>query len=111
MSKQLKIVPVIVESPKGSTHKYDYDPSLQRFKLNKVLPAGLSFPFDFGFIPETKGEDGDPLDVIVISEIKDLPGEIIGQLENFFTNYNEQAGKKFSVKGRLSAAQAGRLLK
>ncbi len=47
------------------------------FKLKKILPAGMVFPYDFGFIPGTKGEDGDPLDVIIISEIKSFPGCII----------------------------------
>ena len=67
-------ITIIIESPKGSDHKYDFEPGLNRFKLKKILPAGMVFPFDFGFIPDTKGEDGDPLDVIVISEISCFPG-------------------------------------
>ena len=59
----------IIETPKGSSVKYDYDPTLGTLALMKVMPAGLVFPFDFGYIPGTLGEDGDPLDVIVISEI------------------------------------------
>lgn len=70
----MKPTTIIVETPKGSTQKYDYDPKLKHFKLNKVLPAGMAFPFDFGFIPHTKGEDGDPLDIIAISELKSFPG-------------------------------------
>jgi len=47
---------IIIETPKGSAEKYDYDPDLHLFKLKKILPAGMVFPYDFGFIPGTKGE-------------------------------------------------------
>ena len=65
---------IIIETPNGSREKYKFDEGLQLFRLHKTLPAGLSFPTDFGFIPGTKGEDGDPLDVMVISEFKSFPG-------------------------------------
>jgi inorganic pyrophosphatase len=153
-------ITVIIETPKGSGHKYDYEPDLKCFKLKKVLPVGLVFPFDFGFIPDTKGGDGDPLDVIVISEIATFPGccmdcrvigaikvnqterdgstmrndryfvvptvsqlfkevsslvqlpdGIVNQLESFFKNYNEQAGKKFEVIERVNAEEAYQMIK
>jgi inorganic pyrophosphatase len=153
-------ITIIIESPKGSGHKYDYEPELKRFKLKKILPAGLVFPFDFGFIPNTKGEDGDPLDVIVMSEITGFPGcamdcRIIGaikvnqterdgatmrndryfavpvvsqlfsevrsihhlpeatlnQIEHFFKNYNDQAGKKLEVTERIDAEEAYAMIK
>lgn len=58
----------IIETPKGSRNKYDYDPQRALFKLGGVLPVGASFPFDFGFIPGTRGEDGDPLDVLLLMD-------------------------------------------
>ncbi len=70
-------VDVIIETPKGSAEKYDYIPDTPFFKLSKILPSGMVFPYDFGFIPNTKGEDGDPLDVIVISEFNSFPGVVI----------------------------------
>jgi inorganic pyrophosphatase len=70
-------VDVVIETPKGSAQKYDYVPNTPFFKLSKILPSGMVFPYDFGFIPKTKGEDGDPLDVIVISEFNSFPGIII----------------------------------
>lgn len=70
----MKPITAIIETPKGSPYKYDYDKKLSAIKLKKVLPAGLVFPFDFGFITGTKGEDGDPLDIMVISEIPTFPG-------------------------------------
>lgn len=70
-------VDVIVETPKGSAQKYDYVPNTPFFKMKKILPSGMVFPYDFGFIPKTRGEDGDPLDVIVISEFQSFPGVIM----------------------------------
>jgi inorganic pyrophosphatase len=59
---------VVIETPKGSRNKFDYDPDKELFKLGGVLPAGAVFPFDFGFIPRTIGEDGDPIDVLVLMD-------------------------------------------
>jgi len=70
-------IPVIIETPKGSAFKYTYQPEKHLFKLTKVLPAGMTFPFDFGLIPDTKGEDGDPLDIIVIAEFESFAGCIM----------------------------------
>ena len=67
----------MIETPKGSAQKYDYVPNTPFFRMSKILPSGMVFPYDFGFIPKTKGEDGDPLDVIVISEFNSFPGVII----------------------------------
>ncbi len=57
---------VIIETPKGSRNKLDYDPDLGVFELAGVLPEGSVFPYDFGFVPSTLAEDGDPLDVLVL---------------------------------------------
>nr|WP_288811221.1 inorganic diphosphatase [uncultured Sphingobacterium sp.] len=62
------------ETPKGSNAKYNYDPNCGGFVLAKYLPLGFVFPYDFGFIPGTEGEDGDPLDVIIIAEQGTFPG-------------------------------------
>jgi inorganic pyrophosphatase len=155
----MQTITVVVETPKGSAQKYDYDPDNKGFKLKKIMPAGMVFPFDFGFIPHTLGEDGDPLDIIIISEfqsfpgcimdcriiggitaeqtekgktirndrfisipevshmfadikeMKELPRNIINQLETFFMNYNELEGKKFKPLKRLNAQQAFKLIK
>lgn len=68
---------VIIESPKGSRQKYTFDKEAKLFRLKKVLAPGLVFPFDFGFIPGTHGEDGDPLDILVLSEYQGFPGCIM----------------------------------
>ena len=61
-------VRVIVETPKGSRTKYDFEKEFGIYRMTKVLPQGHVFPFDFGFVPGTRGEDRDPLDVLVLSE-------------------------------------------
>lgn len=60
-----KLLNVVIETPSGSRNKYAYDPESGLFKLRKILPAGTEFPLDMGFLPGTKGEDGDPLDALV----------------------------------------------
>lgn len=58
----------IIETPKGRRNKFDYDPDFRLFRLGGLLPEGMTFPFDFGFIPSTLAEDGDPLDVMVLMD-------------------------------------------
>jgi inorganic pyrophosphatase len=72
-----KSVNIIIETPRGSTQKYAFDKKTGLFKLKKIMPAGMIFPFDFGFIPDTTGEDGDPLDAMIISEFASFPGCMI----------------------------------
>jgi len=59
---------VIIETPKGSRNKYAFDESQEIFLLKRVLPAGMAFPYDFGFVPRTRAEDGDPVDVLVLMD-------------------------------------------
>jgi inorganic pyrophosphatase len=67
----------VVETPRGSTCKLDFDPELRVFMLAKPLMAGLAYPYDWGFIPSTKAEDGDPLDVLVIHDAQTYPGVVL----------------------------------
>ncbi len=68
---------VVVETPKGSRNKYEYDEKMGLFKLGGVLPAGAAFPFDFGFVPATLGGDGDPLDVLVLMDEPAFAGYLV----------------------------------
>lgn len=65
---------VVIETPRGSRNKYKLNEKTGRMKLSKVMPEGMMFPYDFGFIPDTTGEDGDPLDVLVLSDESMFPG-------------------------------------
>jgi inorganic pyrophosphatase len=58
----------IIETPKGSRNKFSYDPESGLFKLGGLLPEGMQFPFDFGFVPSTLGDDGDPVDILVLMD-------------------------------------------
>lgn len=68
---------VVIETSKGSPNKLGYDDALGAFTLHSVLPQGAVFPFDFGFLPRTKGGDGDPLDVLVLMQAPVPAGTIV----------------------------------
>lgn len=62
------VCPAIIETPKGCRNKFDYDPESNLFMLGGLLPEGMMFPFDFGFVPSTLGDEGDPLDILVLMD-------------------------------------------
>ena len=68
LDKRKRRCQVIIETPKGRRNKFKYQPESGLFSLSNLLPQGFSFPFDFGFIPSTAAEDGDPLDIIVLMD-------------------------------------------
>lgn len=101
------LIQVIVETPKGSRNKYAFDPKQKIFTLKTVLPAGMAFPYDFGFLPSTKGGDGDPLDVLVLMDEPAFPGcllkcRLIGVLEG-----EQESKKKKERNDRLIAIEHG----
>jgi inorganic pyrophosphatase len=65
---------VVVEIPKGSRNKYEMDHETHRIRLDRVLHSSVHYPTDYGFIPETLAEDGDPLDALVVVEEGTFPG-------------------------------------
>src|SRR5215831_20910463 len=80
------ILDVIIETPKGSRNKFKYDSTSRMFRLSKVLPEGMVFPYDFGFVPSTIGDDGDPIDILVLGDEPTFPGcllkcRLIGVIE------------------------------
>jgi inorganic pyrophosphatase len=87
---------VVIETPKGCRNKYKFDDETGVFALGGVLPAGAVFPFDFGYIPATRGEDGDPLDVLILMDEPAfvgcvVPARLIGVIE---AEQTEKDGKR-----------------
>ncbi len=99
------VVTIVIETPRGSRNKYDYDPDALVFRLKSVLPEGMSFPYDFGFIPGTLGEDGDPLDILVMLDSPAPPGIMLeGRLLGAIEARQREAGKDWRRNDRLLAA-------
>jgi inorganic pyrophosphatase len=71
------VINVLIEIPAGSKNKYEFDKDLQAFALDRVLYASVQYPYDYGFIPNTLADDGDPLDGMVIMDQPTFPGCII----------------------------------
>lgn len=97
------LVQVIIETPAGCRNKFAFDPRQSIFALKKVLPAGMTFPYDFGFLPQTKAGDGDPLDVLLLMDQPAYPGiavraRLIGVIEG-----EQIDGKKKIRNDRLVA--------
>ena len=68
---------VLIEIPRGSRNKYEYDFDLGKMRFDRMLHTSMVYPTDYGFIPETLADDGDPLDVLVISTIPFFPGCVV----------------------------------
>lgn len=97
------ILQVIVETPKGNRNKFAFDPEQGIFMLKKVLPAGMVFPYDFGFLPQTLAPDGDPIDVLLLMDEPAFSGcavraRLIGVIEG-----EQLDGKKTIRNDRLLA--------
>jgi inorganic pyrophosphatase len=152
-------IQVIIETPKGSPNKFAFDPKQRIFALKKVLPAGMVFPYDFGFLPQTLAPDGDPIDVLLLMDepafpgcavsarligviegeqldgkkrirndrllavavanhtyaylkkLKDLPGQMLRELQDFFVNYHRLEGKEYKLLGCKGTQAALTLIK
>src|SRR3569833_1090336 len=97
------ILQVIIETPKGSRNKFAFDEKQSIFVVNKALPAGMTFPYDFGFLPRTLAPDGDPIDVLLLMDEPAFPGiavraRLIGVIQG-----EQIEGKKKTRNDRLLA--------
>jgi inorganic pyrophosphatase len=106
-------VHAVVETPRGSRAKFAYDPKLETFALSKSLLTGLTYPHDWGFVPSTKADDGDPLDVMVIHDATTFPGlvitcRVIGilQIEQKSKKKSERNDRLFAVPRRSHSERA-----
>ncbi|WP_348267983.1 inorganic diphosphatase [Edaphobacter paludis] len=103
IDKKDGLLQVIIETPKNSRNKYAFDVEQRIFSLKSVLPAGMAFPYDFGFLPSTLAGDGDPIDVLVLMDEPAFPGcllraRLIGVIEG-----EQLDGKKRIRNDRLVA--------
>ena len=103
IDKTQGLIQVIIETPAGSRNKFSFDPEQEIFALKKVLPAGMVFPYDFGFLPQTLAPDGDPIDVLLLMDEPAFPGcavkaRLIGIIEG-----EQGDGKKRIRNDRLVA--------
>jgi inorganic pyrophosphatase len=100
------LVRVVVDTPKGSRNKYTYDETLGLYRLSKVLPLGMAFPYDFGFIPSTRAADGDPLDVLVLGEDALFPACLVTvRLVGVLQAEQTEEGKTFRNDRLLGAIE------
>jgi len=91
-----QFVNVVIDTPKRSRIKFKYDAGSALFRVSKILPEGMMFPYDFGFIPATKGEDGDAIDALVLIEEPTFTGclvecSLVGVIEAEQRKGNEKA--------------------
>jgi inorganic pyrophosphatase len=103
--KNKELLRVVIETPKGSRNKFAFNVDDRIFELKRVLPAGMEFPYDFGFVPSTLAPDGDPVDVLVLMDEPAFSGcillaRIIGAIEGEQTN-----GKKTERNDRILAVE------
>ena len=103
LDKKEGLLQVIIETPAGSRNKFAFDPEQEIFAVKKVLPAGMVFPYDFGFLPQTIAPDGDPIDVLLLMDEPAYPGcvvrsRLIGVIEG-----EQLEGKKKIRNDRLVA--------
>jgi len=71
------LLSVLIEIPGGSKNKYEFDKDLNAFALDRVLYASVQYPYDYGFVPNTLADDGDPLDGMVLMDQPTFPGCVI----------------------------------
>jgi inorganic pyrophosphatase len=92
---------VVIETPKGSRNKFAYDPRKRMYKLSKILAEGMSFPYDFGFVPHTLAADGDPVDVLVLTDEALFPGCLLDCVLIGVIELEQQEGNKMVRNDRL----------
>ena len=100
-----ELIRVIIETPRGSRNKYSFDEDEKIFNLKKVLPAGMTFPYTFGFLPSTKAEDGDPMDVLVLMDEPALQGCVVTCRPIGIIEGKQGEKKKWERNDRLVAVE------
>ena len=92
-----QVVTAFIEIPRASRNKYEYDASLPGFRLDRVLYSSIHYPTDYGFIPGTLAEDGDPLDILVLVEEPTFPGCHVEARPIGVLDMSDEKGSDFKV--------------
>jgi len=96
----------VIEASAESRNKFKFDPKYRALVLHGVLPLGTSFPYSFGFIPSTRGEDGDPLDVLLLMDEPAPPGTVVPCRLVAIIEAEQSEGEERFRNDRLIAAAA-----
>ena len=91
-AKAPEVVNAVIEIPLDGTMKFEYDKKLHVFRLDRNLYSPVHYPGDYGFLPSTLGDDGDPLDVLVLTHK-------LKEIVHFFSIYKDLEGKRVEIKG------------
>lgn len=96
-AKAPEIVQAVIEVPLGSSNKYEYDPEWDIFRLDRVLYSPMHYPGDYGFVPSTLAEDGDPVDVVVLVTRPTFPGAVLQVRPLGFLEMSDEKGRDQKV--------------
>lgn len=91
------LVNAVIEVPVGSSNKYEYDPELGIFRLDRVLYSPMHYPGDYGFVPSTYAEDGDPLDILVLMNRPTFTGAVLRARPLGYLEMSDEKGRDQKV--------------
>ncbi len=95
--KQGKTINAVIEIPKGSGNKYEYEESTDEIRLDRVLHSSMRYPFDYGFIPQTRGQDGDHLDILVIISTELFSGCVVPARPIGIADMEDENGQDWKI--------------
>jgi inorganic pyrophosphatase len=99
---------IVVECPRGARSKINYDTAAQVFRFGRPLSLGVAYPYDWGFVPGTRAEDGDALDAMVYHDMATYPGVVISSKPiGVVRLVDKDPGSKWQRNDRLIAVPAG----
>ena len=94
-----KVVNAIVEIPKGTSAKYEYNPKLDTFQLDRCLPSSMMYPCSYGFVPSTLAEDNDPLDMLIYNDTPIDRGTLVECTVIGVLDMKDSGGKDWKILG------------
>lgn len=105
-----ELLQVVIETPRGSRNKYSFDEDDRIFRLKAALPAGMVFPYDFGFVPRCLGGDDDPMDVLVLMDEPAFPGcVLLARLVGVMESEQTENGKTERNDRMIAVAETAHL--